>query len=225
VGQLKKGIQDCIQALLPPIMRTGTSVDDNDPNFAKQEGTFSLGGLSKLGNFNLAVTFNKTIATEGTSKDIEAIDINKILETEIFPSLIALFCMTQSLAMETKLLNLLTRFYNQRFEFASLTTQLLLLFDDQKIKVFQSLKKNIKTSSKFIEDCETWMKDLENNKTILSSTLKIFTEFNHHLFHSSDPNKEIDVVRQNMMRNLKVHELGINLIRNGIESAFNDDSK
>lgn len=106
--QFKKTIQNCIKALIPPIMRTGTSVDETDPNFAKEEDTF---GFSNLSNFtNMAI--GNDIPAEGVSKEIESIDINEILKLEILPTLVVLFCMTQSLSMETKLLNLLTRFYN-----------------------------------------------------------------------------------------------------------------
>jgi hypothetical protein len=96
-------------------MRTGTTVDETDSNFIKDEDTFGFGNLS---NFNLTNLTAGGIAAEGTAKEIESIDINNILGLEIFPTLIVLFCMTQSLPMETKILNLLTRFYNQRFEFA-----------------------------------------------------------------------------------------------------------
>lgn len=139
-------------------MRTGTPVDDTDPNFANEDFGFGFGNIA-----NLAIG---GVSPETENKDIEAIDINRILGFEVFPPLISLFCMTQSIQMETKILNLLTRFYNQRFEFAELTTKMLLLFDNANIKVFQELKKRIRKLAKNIDESESWMADLyqPNNK-------------------------------------------------------------
>jgi hypothetical protein len=102
-------------------MHTGTSVDKSDPKLKKEESLIGFGGLASFAG-NIAGGLSGGIAKEGPSKDIESIDINRILDFEIFPSLITLFCMTQSLSMETKLLNILTRFYNQRLEFAELSS-------------------------------------------------------------------------------------------------------
>lgn len=97
------------------------------------------------------------------------IDINQILGFEIFPSLITLFCMTQSLNMETKILNILTRFYNQRLEFAELTTKMLVLFDDVNIKIFGILNKKIRRLGKNIDESDSWLNNLstpENQATL-----------------------------------------------------------
>jgi len=74
-------------------MHTGTSVDKTDPKLKKEESLIGFGGLSMLGNMAGGLV-GDGIAKEGPSKDIESIDINKILDFEIFPSLITLFCMT-----------------------------------------------------------------------------------------------------------------------------------
>lgn len=74
-------------------MHTGTSVDKTDPKLKKEESLIGFGGLSMLGNIAGGLV-SDGIAKEGPSKDIESIDINKILDFEIFPSLITLFCMT-----------------------------------------------------------------------------------------------------------------------------------
>jgi inositol 1,4,5-triphosphate receptor type 1/inositol 1,4,5-triphosphate receptor type 3 len=84
-------------------LRTGTIVDKTDPKLNQEEDTFGFANLANL---------TGGVSPEGSSKEIESIDINRILDFEIFPTLITLFCMTQSLSMETKLLNILTRFYN-----------------------------------------------------------------------------------------------------------------
>lgn len=62
--------------------------------------------------------------------------------------------------METKILNILTRFYNQRLEFADLTTKMLLLFDDVNIRILKVVKKKIRKLAKNIDESETWMQDL-----------------------------------------------------------------
>ena len=72
-------------------MHTGTSVDKTDPKLKKEESLIGFGGLSMLGNI---AGVGDVITKEGPSEKIESIDINKILDFEIFPSLITLFCMT-----------------------------------------------------------------------------------------------------------------------------------
>jgi inositol 1,4,5-triphosphate receptor type 1/inositol 1,4,5-triphosphate receptor type 3 len=66
--------------------------------------------------------------------------------------------------METKILNILTRFYNQRLEFAQLTTNLLLLFDDTNINIFLQLKKKARMLAKNVDESETWMQDMETKR-------------------------------------------------------------
>jgi len=56
-------------------------------------------------------------------------------------------------------LNILTRFYNQREEFAELVSKVLLLFDSQNIDIFSNLKKKMRQLAKNIDESETWIKD------------------------------------------------------------------
>lgn len=127
------------------------------------------------------------MAPETSSKEVESIDIFKILDFEIFPTLVTLFCMTQSLEMETRLLNILTRFYNQRLEFAELTTKMLVLFDEVNIKVFSVVKRKIRKLAKNIDESESWMADLTmpNNLYILKETVTFFQFFNSLLYADS----------------------------------------
>ena len=87
------------------MLKTGT---DADERLKPKKNDFSLSGLGNLANLNI----KGGIEFEGPSKDIEVIDIYTILGFEIFPTLLFLFCMTQSLETQTKILNILTRFYN-----------------------------------------------------------------------------------------------------------------
>lgn len=74
------------------------------------------------------------------------------------------------------MLNILTRFYNQRLEFAELTTKMLILFDEVNIKVFNCVKKKIRKLAKNIDESESWMSDLSmpNNLYILKETIQFF---------------------------------------------------
>jgi len=151
VDEFRKVMTNRIQAIIPPILMTGTVVDKTDPKLSQEDQTFGF-----------QINLKGGLSPQGPSKEIESIDINRILEFEIFPTLITLFCMTQSLSMETKLLNILTRFYNQRLEFAELTTKMLVLFDEVNIRVFKVLKKRIRKVAKNIDGSETWMQDLKH---------------------------------------------------------------
>lgn len=54
------------------------------------------------------------------------------------------------------------RFYNQRSEFAKLSSRLLILFDEQNIQVLKLSKKKIKILAKNVDESETWMQNLDN---------------------------------------------------------------
>jgi hypothetical protein len=73
---------------------------------------------------------------------------------EILPSLITLFCLTQNYEMEKKILHLMGRFYNQRHEFSKLSSNLLLLFDEINIQIFQTCKRKIKKLARYVDESE-----------------------------------------------------------------------
>jgi len=62
--------------------------------------------------------------------------------------------------METKLLNILTRFYNQRLEFAELSSKIIVLFDPITIRIFKALKSRIRSLAKNIDESEIWLSNL-----------------------------------------------------------------
>jgi inositol 1,4,5-triphosphate receptor type 1/inositol 1,4,5-triphosphate receptor type 3 len=51
----------------------------------------------------------------------------------------------------------MTRFYNQRYEFAHLSSKLLLLFDTDNIRIFKKSKKIIRRLAKHVDESETWV--------------------------------------------------------------------
>lgn len=77
-------------------MKTGTIVDEKDSRLGANANIFGFSNLA-----NIAKLASGGISPESTSKELESIDINNILGYEIFPTLITLFCLTQSLPMET----------------------------------------------------------------------------------------------------------------------------
>lgn len=113
-----------------------------------------LGGLANLAGGLLGGT------AETLSKELQAISLNKVLGFDIFPSLVTIFCMNQDIALETQILQILTRLYNQRYEFADLSSKLLLLFDEANIKIFKKAKKMIRRLAKNVDESETWVQNL-----------------------------------------------------------------
>ena len=150
---------DCIQAFLPTILKTGTLVDQTDIRLNKGEGSSVLDNLN-LAKHKFDFSNNDRVAPEGFNRYIQDISINEILGFEIFPALVALFCLNHSLNLETKLLNVLTRYFNQRLELAEHTTKMLVLFDENNINIFTILKPKIKLLAKNIDEGETWLNDL-----------------------------------------------------------------
>lgn len=92
-------------------MLTGSSVDDTD--LAKPDENQFMAFM------NLA---NKMMQNEDKAnpKELEDINLERIVNFSIFPSLISIFCLNQNIELETKILSILTRLYNQRYEFADL---------------------------------------------------------------------------------------------------------
>ena len=104
-----------------------------------------------------------TVSVETLAKELQAISINKVVGWEIFPSLLSIFCTTQNLELQTQLLSVITRIYNQRFEFADLTSKLLLLFDGENIRIFKKSKKLIRRLAKNVDEAETWVQNLSQD--------------------------------------------------------------
>lgn len=59
-------MQNCIEALIPPILKTGTSVDERDPKLNKNQNGFGFPNINFAGG----------LSYEGPSKKVENIDIN-----------------------------------------------------------------------------------------------------------------------------------------------------
>ena len=88
--------------------------------------------------------------------------MDKILDFEVFPVLIGLICMNNNNDIHFNVLNLVTRLFNQRYEFIRNAKMMLLLFDDNNIKVYQYLQTQILILAKNVDESEVWIKDLEN---------------------------------------------------------------
>jgi hypothetical protein len=77
------------------------------------------------------------------------------------------------------ILGVITRFYNQRMEFSKLTRKILLLFDQENIKILKDLKKKLKLFAKNIDESEMWIDQLDDKDTmkILDQTLETLKVF------------------------------------------------
>ena len=206
-------IDNNIYNLLPEIMKTGTSVDDLDLKFLKSK--------------------------EKSNKEIEGLNLNNILEYEILPSLISLFCLTQNPEMENKILHIMSRLYNQRAEFAKLTSNLLVLFDDLNIEIFKICKVQTKKLARNVDESEKWMKTLSSkeNMNILQDTFRIFKFLNSILYSGSQiidektsevyvpPDAIIDPIRQDILKHLKAYQIGVNLIKDSVLFIEGEDNQ
>lgn len=127
-----KNIGDSIYSILPDIMKTGTSLDKTDPKF-----------------------------NNPVNKSLDSYNLSTILGFEILPSLITVFCLNKDPELEKQVLKLITRFYNQRFEFAIKSSHLLFLFDKQNIQILQITKVKIKQLNRFVDETEVYHKNFE----------------------------------------------------------------
>ncbi len=76
-------------------------------------------------------------------RQVELIELDNILGFDIFPSLVVNFCFTNNTVMEKKILHLMTRFFNQREQLAQLSAEMLLIFDEDNIKLVKLCKKRL----------------------------------------------------------------------------------
>lgn len=121
----RKNISENIYSILPDIMKTGTSIDKTDPKFK-----------------------------DPVNKSLEDFDLSNVLGFDILPSLITILCQNKDAELEKEILKLITRFYNQRCEFAIKSSHLLFLFDKQNIQILQITKLKIKTLNRFVDETE-----------------------------------------------------------------------
>ncbi|EGR30411.1 MIR domain protein [Ichthyophthirius multifiliis] len=228
IREFKKFVQDNIQCFFNQVLCTGTCVDEMG-EFQKQFQSFF---------------FDKR--KDKFSKDGELININQILNSEIFPSLVMLFCFSQDYEMEKKILGVLCKFYNQRNQLADLLSQLILLFDEGNQKIHEITKFKLKKLTKFIEESESWMSSLNNegNLEILEKTRNDFDFFGKILIKNSqvrviqnnqksedqyevfiENENEIDFIRQKILYHNKVYELAINLIKDSVHILQGEEEK
>ncbi|EAR92909.2 zinc finger, C2H2 type family protein (macronuclear) [Tetrahymena thermophila SB210] len=188
--EFKDTIQNSIDAFIPSVLLTGTEVDKKQ-EFEKQFLSMNLNNINS--NTFSPLNFGNKAGKE--AKDGDIININKILGFQILPSLILLFCFTQNYQMEEKLLQITTRFYNQRQEFATLASQLLILFDQENQQVLEFTRSIITSRlDKNVNESETWMKQLEEkeNMKILKQTIKDIQFFADILCMGTKPDVQID---------------------------------
>lgn len=121
----KQNISENIHNILPDIMRTGTSIDRTDPKFKGSN-----------------------------NKNLDDYNLSNILGFDILPSLVTVFCLNVDSDLEKEVLGLITRVYNQRYEFAKKSSHLLFLFDKQNIQIFRIAKIKIKQLNKFVDETE-----------------------------------------------------------------------
>lgn len=123
----RKNISDNIFSILPAIMKTGTSIDKTDLKFK-----------------------------DPINKSLDDFNLSNILGFDILPSLITIFCLNKNQELEKEVLTLITRFYNQRYEFAKKSSHLLFLFDKQNIQILQFTKIKIKQLNRFVDETEVF---------------------------------------------------------------------
>ena len=206
--QIKRIFEDWIKLnikqILPQVLPTGTSIDDEEPNLQRD-------------------------------KVSEQLDLDQILGYDIFPTLINLFQFSQRVEMEQQILLIITRLYNQRQEFAKLTRRLLILFDEENIKILKIVKKKFKIFAKNVDESESWIDQLHEEKsmkTLEDTTLQIkfFSDVlikgstlnNNDNSVTQDPmmagskHPKIDPIRQEIIANNQIYLYAINLIKDAI---------
>ncbi|CAD8111133.1 unnamed protein product [Paramecium sonneborni] len=228
--QFRDTIKKNLDNMLPAIMKTGTKVDDEIFKKKEDNQLFNIMNIA-----NLANKLVNTNDDQSKIKSLDAIELSNIISFSIFPSLISIFCLNQSLDLETKILHILTRFYNQRHEFADLSSKLLLLFDDTNITIFKKSKKKILVLAKCVDESETWVQNLDEpqNLRTLELVQQHFEFFTQLLFKGSYLNEsqelekghegQVDSIRQDMMRHLKVDKLGVDLIKDSVFMVEQED--
>lgn len=131
--------------------------------------------------------------------------------------------------LEKKILNVLLKIYSQREAFAHSLKDLLLLFDQKSIENYERSRKKLIKLQKFAETAETWLNLKKGfDMDILKKTRETVLFFYNSLLGTKAEDEELEydlsrvkkenvnVLRQDMYRNLKIHIPIISLIRDSI---------
>jgi hypothetical protein len=76
-------------------------------------------------------------------------------------------CLTEDYELEKKILHLMGSLYNQRQEFVKLASNLLLIFDDEKVEKFETCKKKIRILNRLVDKSEKWIANLKKSENKL----------------------------------------------------------
>jgi hypothetical protein len=87
----KETIDANLDAFFPPIMKTGTKLDNEEERLGAKKN--DLGNIG-FGNLNLNLLQTKAMELPKASEEFKFLEINNILNFEILPSLINLFVLS-----------------------------------------------------------------------------------------------------------------------------------
>ncbi|KAL4438400.1 hypothetical protein ABPG74_009439 [Tetrahymena malaccensis] len=92
-------------------------------------------------------------------------DIGQLTHSAL-PSLLCTFLQTQDQDLEIKVLNIIMRLFNQRFELVENLGELQIIFDANKTQLFQFLRQQFRTVSNLMEQSEIWFQTLEKKQNV-----------------------------------------------------------
>lgn len=168
-------IEEDFTLLLPKIMKSGIEIldskyeikDENDLNLNKFVDYFGGKLQSMLGSLNLLQNDQKQYKLKKFrqfTKEKEVPDLDLLLTgqdntniTKTFlPSLIVSFYLNEDYELNKKLLELLTKCFNQRFELSLALKDLELLFGDSDIEIYNFTQNKIQKLRPLLENSEVF---------------------------------------------------------------------
>ncbi|KAL4462524.1 hypothetical protein ABPG74_000354 [Tetrahymena malaccensis] len=254
--QTKKKIlqitKDHVKGFLPNIPLTG--IDSVDKIFQyKQDGSFKLdfkislnkkkskdykdkfhGYISKKDYIHYQ-DFNNLLSAaieQSDSKKQEDLYENPI--ATLLPSLLSSFLIIYDENLEKRLLKILIRMYNQRYDLLENISRLQIIFDKQTYDLFNALEDMNARLHKYVEQCEVWFTTFAQKAYkdhFVSHLITLLDNLNNGFFKcyttadgeiilleqsKKRENQKVDKEKQKIFQYLKIHEPIIELLNEGM---------
>lgn len=179
------------------------------------------------------------------NKNILFDDLDKMYNENLLPLLLFLFSNSNDMTFNELILNLIFKCFTQKSKLVKSLKKVQVLFDKEEQRLFDHINKRRLELNFVCEQSEVWMNiksnsDERSTKILVYSVIDILKELidflygsinlrnqNHYMNENRYDVNDIDYLRQLMMKNLKVHEIILKLLRDGtyVLEAINEKNE
>ena len=194
---------------------------------------------------NIMETGTSERKPQDNNKNILFDDLDKMYNENLLPLLLFLFNNSNDMTFNELILNLIFKCFTQKSKLIKSLKKVQVLFENEEQKLFDHINKRRLELNFVCEQSEVWMNVNSNNserstKILVYRVIDILKELidflygsidlrnqNHYMNENRYDAKDIDYLRQTMMKNLKVNEIILKLLRDGtyVLEAINEKNE